>query len=215
MVNTMLPIKKFDDKHYLVMITKKGIIKKTSLQSFSRPRQTGIIAINLLPNDELVQVRLTPGNLNLIASTKKGLSVKFNEKKVRAIGRAAKGVRAVKLNKGDEVVSLEVALDQGTLLTITENGYGKRSPIKDYRLVNRGSKGVINIKTSERNGKVIGTKTVLDNDEIMIITANGVVIRVPVSNISVIGRNTQGVRVIRLRPGDKVKSIARVIKNHD
>ncbi|MCG2719553.1 MAG: DNA gyrase subunit A, partial [Nanoarchaeota archaeon] len=169
-INTMIPLKEFHKKHYLIMVTKKGLIKKTELESYSNPRKGGIIAIKLMPKDELVQVRLTPGHLKFVVGSKKGQAVRFDEKDVRAMGRNAAGVRAIKLGKDDQVIGLEVAVETATLLTVTENGYGKRSPIPDYRLTKRGGKGVINIKTTTRNGHVVGIKTVMDHDEIILIT---------------------------------------------
>jgi len=216
-INAVLPIIEFKKELFLLFSTEKGILKKTSLEEYSRPRQGGITAINLREDDELVQVRLTPGNLEMVLATKKGLAVRFNETDVSTVGRTAIGVIGVRLEKDDEVIGLEVALKTGTLLTVTENGYGKRSKIDEYRLIRRGGKGVINMQTSERNGNVVGIKTVKDNDEIMLITKNGVIIRVPVSDVSVIGRNTQGVRIMKLDENDKIKTVARVIaeNNHN
>ncbi len=211
-INTILPIKEFDDKHYLIMITKKGVFKKIKLDEFSRPRTTGIIAINLSENDELVQVRLTPGNLTLIIGTKNGNAVRFNETNIRSMGRNASGLRGIKLNN-DEVVGMEVSIDEGYLLTVTEKGYGKRTSIPEYRLTNRGGSGVININVTDKTGKVVGIKTVKDGDEILLLSEKGIAIRVPVNEISVIGRNTQGVRVMRLDDGDKVSLITRIVKN--
>ncbi len=207
----MIPIKHFDDKHFLIMITKKGLLKKTSLDAYSRPRNGGIIAIGLRDNDELVNVRLTPGVLKFVIATKKGVAVKFDEKDVRPMGRGATGVKGITLEKGDEVIGLEVAMEIGDLLTVTENGYGKRTPITEYRLIRRGGKGVINIQTTERNGNVVGIKTVMEKDEIMCISEKGVIIRMPVTDISKIGRNTQGVRIMKMREGDRVTTLARVV----
>lgn len=210
-IKAMIPIKHFDEKHFLMMITKKGLLKKTSLEEYSNPRKTGIIAINLRDGDELVQVRLTPGVLKFIIGTAQGMAVKFDEKDVRPMGRNATGVRGVRLDKDDYVIGLEVALEIGDLLTITERGFGKRTKIPDYRLTRRGSKGVINIKTNERNGPVAGIKTVMEMDEVLVISEKGVVIRIPASDVSEIGRNTQGVRIMKLKENDSVKAIARVI----
>ncbi|MBU4502146.1 MAG: DNA gyrase subunit A, partial [Nanoarchaeota archaeon] len=211
-VTALVPIQKFDENHFLLMATKKGLVKKTALSEFSRPRRGGIAAIKLKEGDELVKVLLTPGTLNIIVATKKGMAVKFNEKDVSAIGRTGMGVKGIKLkNRGDEVVGMEVALDAGTLLTVTENGFGKRTDMDEYTLIRRGGSGVINIKTTERNGDVVGVKTVQDSDEILIITKLGQMIRVNVKDISKIGRATQGVRVMRLDSGDKVTTIARVV----
>lgn len=210
-INAMIPIKHFNEKHYLIMITKHGTIKKTELEAYANPRKTGIIAINLNDKDELVQVRLTPGVLKFIIGTANGMAVKFDEKDVRPVGRNAMGVRGIRLEKDDYVIGLEVALEIGDLLTVTENGFGKRTKIADYRLTRRGSKGVINIKTTDRNGKVAGIKTVMEKDEVLIISDKGVVIRVNMMDVSEIGRNTQGVTIMKLKENDKVTTLARVI----
>ncbi len=214
-INAMIPIKKFEESHYLIMITKKGIVKKTELNAYTNPRKGGIIAVNLKDDDELVRVRLTPGKLKFVIGTANGNAVKFDEADVRPMGRNATGVIGVRLEKDDYVVGLEVALEIGSLLTVTENGFGKRSSIADYRLTRRGSKGVINIKVNERNGKVVGIKTVLPKDEILIMTAQGVAIRTSAGEISEIGRNTQGVRLMKLKEGDKVSTVTRIISAKD
>lgn len=209
-ISAMIPIREFDNKHFLVAATKKGIIKKTNLEKYSRPRRGGIIAINLDNDDMLVDVVLTDGSKNLILATKKGMAVRFREKDVRSIGRSARGVKGVTLRKQDGVVGMVISEENKTLLTVTENGYGKRSKITDYRLIRRGGRGVINIKCSERNGDVIGVKVVKDSDQLMLISMAGILIRIPAKGISVIGRNTQGVRIMRLGPKDKVISAAKI-----
>ncbi|MBI4154548.1 DNA gyrase subunit A [Candidatus Woesearchaeota archaeon] len=212
-INTILPVKEFDEDHFLIMITKKGTFKKIKLNEFSRPRSTGIIAINLNEGDELVQVRLTPGNLTIILGTKNGNAVRFNETNIRPMGRNASGLRGVKLKGDDEVIGMEIALENANLLTITENGYGKRTIIPEYRLTNRGGSGVRNINVTDKTGKVVGIKTVMDDDEVLILSEKGIAIRVPVKEISSIGRNTQGVRVMKLDEKDKVSLMTRVVKN--
>jgi len=213
-INACIAIKEFLDTEFLIMATKKGLVKKTPLKDFSRPRKGGIISIKLRQNDELVTVKLTDGKRQLILGTENGLAVKFNEKQIRPLGRNSMGVRGIKLQK-DNVVGMEIAYDDLTLLTATENGYGKRTSISEYRLINRGGKGVINIKTSERNGKVIAIRTVDEHHELMFITKKGILIRTPVKDISSIGRNTQGVRLIKLKEKDKLVNVARIINNHD
>ena len=214
-LNAILPLANFNSQNYLMFVTKKGLLKKTSLEEYSRPRHGGIRAINIRDNDELVSVRLTPGNLEFILASKNGQAVKFNENDVRQMGRNAIGVRGIKLRGDDEVVGLEVALKNATLLTVTENGFGKRTDMDDYRLIRRGGSGVINIKINERNGKVVGIKTVRDDDEVMMISKSGIVIRMPMVNVSSIGRNTQGVTLMKLREGDKVTTVARTVKNEN
>ena len=212
-INAILPISKFKEDHYLLFATKQGLLKKTPLAEYSNPRKSGIIAIKLRENDELVKVKLTAGNKNFILATKNGSAVRFSENDVAPTGRASSGVRGVKLeNLNDEVIGLEPEIEAHTLLTITEKGHGKRTPIADYRLIRRGGKGVTNIKITEKNGKVVAIKTVSDEDEIILITEKGIVIRIPIKDISTIGRNTQGVRIIRLDENDKLKAVAKVIK---
>ena len=213
-ITTTIPDKDYG-KGYLLMITKKGLIKKCRLELFSRPRSNGIRCVNLRDKDELISVIATDGYQKLIIGTKNGLGVKFDEIDVRPMGRGATGVKAVRLKANDEVVGMDVSNDNLSLLTLTENGYGKRTELNDYRLIKRGGGGVINIRTSERNGKVIGVKTVDDNDEVFLITSKGIMLRTKIKNISKIGRNTQGVRIIKLNAGDKLKSIAKVVNNGD
>ena len=210
-VTASIPVKVFDDKHYLIMTTKKGIVKKTNLNAYSKPRKGGIRAINLSEDDGLVNVVRTDGDKQIILATKKGMAVRFDEKTVRPIGRSGIGVRGVTL-RDDEVIGMVVASDDRLLLTITENGYGKRTKVSDYRLTNRGGTGVRNIICSERNGSIVSIKSVTDDGDLMLITKNGITIRIPTKYISVIGRNTQGARIMRLEENDKVVSAAKIIK---
>lgn len=211
-ITTVIPVHEFDKNHFLLMATKKGLIKKTSIMEYSRPRKGGIAAIKIREGDELVEVLLTQGTFDIIVATKKGMAVKFNEKDILPIRRTGIGVKGIRLkSKDDMVIGMEIASDSDTLLTITENGYGKRTKISEYTLIRRGGSGVINIKMSERNGNVVGIKTVKDKDEILIVTKKGQMIRVPVKYISVISRATQGVRIMKLDPGDKVTTIAKVV----
>src|SRR3989344_3707460 len=210
-VNAILPISDLSRESYIMFATKKGKVKKTPLKSFSKPRKIGIKAIKLEDKDEVVAVKLTPGNLGIIVGSKLGNAVKFNEVDVRVMGRNASGVRGIRLRDKDEVVGMEIANPEATLLTVTEKGFGKRTDMNEYRLTRRGGKGVRNIKITDKNGNVVGIKTVKDEDEAMFITQNGVVIRTTVNGISKIGRSTQGVRLIKLREGDKVKTVTRII----
>ncbi|MFT4303330.1 MAG: DNA gyrase subunit A [Candidatus Woesearchaeota archaeon] len=214
-ISAYIPISEFKDDHYLVMVTKQGIIKKTSLSAYSKPRKGGIIAINLTEGDELIDVLLTDGNKQILIATKKGMAVKFNENDVRAVGRNSIGVKGIKLKQDDCVVGAVIAGDHLSLLTITENGYGKRTSIKDYRLINRGGSGVINIITNERNGNVVSVKEVNDDHDILLISKNGIAIRIPANGISVIGRNTQGMRLMRLNGDDKVVGATKIISDKD
>lgn len=210
MVSTALPVRDFKDG-YLVMFTKDGTVKKTALTAYSNPRGKGIIAISLEDKDELIAVRRTTGNNDLIIGTRNGLSIKFNEDDVRDVGRAAKGVRGIRLRKGDEVVAAEVAEEKTAILTVAENGFGKRTKIEDYPLQGRGGKGVISIKLTEKGGKVVGLLQVREEDEVVMITGAGKLIRTTAENISIHGRNTQGVTLMNTAD-EKISSIAKVVE---
>ncbi len=209
-VTAMIPIKEFDDRHFLVMATKKGIIKKTELAQFCSAYKC-LRAITL-KDDVLVAVRLTDGQQEIIFATKHGKAIRFSEKDVRSMGRSAMGVWGIRLQEDDEVIAMDTIIRNATLLTITENGYGKRTSIEEYRKQRRGGKGIININTSMRNGSAVDILEVLDDDEIMITTSGGIVIREPVKDIRVQGRSTQGVRLMRLYEGDKVVAVAKVVE---
>jgi DNA gyrase subunit A len=210
-INSFVRVKKFEKGKYLLMATKGGIVKKTDLMAYSRPRAGGIRAITLNDNDEVVNVVLTDGNKQIMLATKKGMAVKFHEKNARSIGRTSRGVRGIKLKKDDQVIGMVLANDNKTLLSITENGFGKRSRISDYRLINRGGSGVINIQCSDRNGGVVNIKSVTDDDQVMFISKNGIIIRTACSGMSVIGRNTQGFRLMKLKPDDEVVATAKIV----
>ncbi|MBI2951129.1 DNA gyrase subunit A [bacterium] len=211
----IVPVKEFDDQHFLVQCTKQGLIKKTPLSAYSNPRKGGIIALNIVEGDALIEAALTDGTQDILISTRHGQAVRFPESEVRPVGRNAQGVKGVTLREGDEVVGMTVIRRDGTLLTVCENGFGKRSPISDYRITHRGGIGVIDIKTTERNGAVVAVKEVVDEDELMIISQKGILIRLPIRDIKVIGRNTQGVRAINLDEGDRVIDVARVIASEE
>ncbi|MBW3016594.1 DNA gyrase subunit A [Candidatus Woesearchaeota archaeon] len=208
-VTAFSPVKQFEENKFLFMVTGDGTVKKTSLAEFSNPRKGGIIAINLAENDELKSVMLTDGNQQIIIASKNGMAVKFNEGDVRAMGRTAAGVIGIRL-RDDSVVGATIADDKLTLVTVTEKGFGKRTLISDYRLISRGGVGVINIKITDKNGCVVGIASVTEEDELMLISQSGILIRTPVKGISVIGRNTQGVRVMKLEENDKVISLAKI-----
>ena len=214
-VETAIPIHEFDDEHYLVFATRKGIIKKSVLSAYSNVRVNGIRAINLDEKDELISTRLSDGKQTIMIATADGQACRFNEEEVRPMGRVTRGVIGIRLRKGDKVVSMAIVEEEGNLLTITENGYGKRSPIQDYRKTHRGSKGVRTIITNERNGKVIWVREVVDEDEIMLTSKNGMMVRIPVKDIRIQGRNTMGVTIMRLNEGDKVVSVAKIVESDD
>ena len=209
-IAAMIRVREFSDQEHLVMATEKGIAKKTNLSEFGNPRAGGIIAIEIEEGDKLIGVKLTAGTNDVMIITRQGMSIRFNEGQLRDQGRSTVGVWGIKLDADDRVENLEVVEPNATLLVITENGYGKRTDFEEYRAQTRGGKGVITIKTTERNGKVVGAHAVRDNDAIMLITSQGQMIRMPVSDIRTIGRNTQGVRLINLDESDKLVSATTV-----
>lgn len=209
-VAAIVPVKEFKEDEFLIQTTRKGQVKKTALSAYSRPRRGGIIAMNILEDDALVEAWISDGNQEIIVATESGQAVRFHENEVRATGRGSQGVRGISLAEDDVVIGMVVADDTADLLTVCEQGYGKRTPISDYRLTRRGGKGVINIKTTERNGGVVAIKAVRDDDEVMIISHDGILIRLPIRDVSSIGRATQGVRLINLGEGDSVIDVARV-----
>ena len=210
-VMSTIPVKLFDEDRYLVFSTKKGLFKKTKLVAYSHVRQSGIIAIKLEDDDELVETAITDGTKEILLATKKGFAARFKEGDARSTGRATFGVRGIRLRKGDEVVSMAVVDSKDQLLTVTETGYGKRSLVEDYRKIRRGGKGVITIKTGGRNGDVKSVKTVAEDDELIVTSVNGMVIRMPVGGIRLQGRATMGVRLMRLKGKDRVTAVARLV----
>ena len=214
-ITAFVTVKEFSEDRYLIMATELGTVKKTVLSAYGNVRKGGIYAINLVKGDRLIEVKMTEGNNDIVIGTKNGFAIRFNEKDVRNMGRTATGVRGVRLGKGDKVVSLLVIKRQCTLLVVTHKGYGKRSDIQDYRTAHRGGKGVITVKTSDKNGKMIAMMEVVDSDELVIITTKGMVIRQAVKDLRVMGRNTQGVRVIKLKVGDTIADIAKVISEDE
>jgi len=212
-VTATLPVKEFRDDRYIVMGTKKGVIKKTELSAFSNPRQGGIIALGLESGDKLIGVQLTDGQREILLGTRQGLTIRFKEEEVRSMGRTAYGVKGITLEEGNEVIGMETITPDSTtsILTVTEGGYGKRTPVGEYRIQGRGGKGIISVKTTERNGLAVGFLQVRDDDQIMLMAAQGKVLRCKVDDIREIGRNTQGVRILDLDgEGDRVVGVARL-----
>ena len=215
-INAILPVKAFDETRYIFMATSFGTVKKTPLSEFSRPRNNGIIAIGLDEGDYLIGVELTEGKHDVMLFSDNGKAMRFSENDVRPVGRTARGVRGMKLSAGQKVISLLVAENEElTVLTATENGYGKRTPISEYTRHNRGTQGMIAIKTSERNGKVVTAKLVKPDDEIMLITSGGVLIRTRVNEVREMSRATQGVTLINLDAGEKLAGLERVVESED
>jgi DNA gyrase subunit A len=215
-ITAFVAVKEFREDQYLIMATEKGTIKKTVLSAYGNVRKGGINAINLAAGDKLIEVKMTDGKNDIVIGTSNGFAIRFNEKDVRDMGRTATGVRGVRLGKGDKAVGLLVIRsDKATVLVVTEKGFGKRSDIEDYRITKRGGKGVITVKTTDKVGKLIALMEVVDRDELVIISTQGMVIRQSVKDLRVMGRNTQGVRVIRLNEHDSIADIARVVPEDD
>jgi DNA gyrase subunit A len=215
-IASYVAVKNFEDPLNIMMVTEQGMIKKTSLTEFSNPRKTGITAMTLNKKDRVIEARKTDGRQDIVIGTREGMAIRFPESEVRVMGRAAAGVRAIRLDKGDRVIG-GVALRRNgtTILIATEQGYGKRSEIDEYRISHRGGKGIITVKTTDRTGKMVAIKEVLDRDDIVIVTDQGIVIRQHASEIRVAGRNTQGVRLIRLDEGDLISDVAVVVPEDD
>jgi len=210
-VSTIIPIQNFAEGKYLLFATKSGLIKKTSLSEYNSARKTGLLSINLKDDDELIDVRLTDGEDNVVLVTKQGMCITFDEKDVRPIGRAAQGVIGIRLDKDDSVIGMESILagSKSTLLAITENGFGKRTELDEYRVQIRGGKGVITYKITPKTGEIVGIRIVSEEDDVMLITENGTIIRINVKDRSVLGRSTQGVTLMRTNEG-KVVSIEKI-----
>ncbi|HET9063522.1 MAG TPA: DNA gyrase C-terminal beta-propeller domain-containing protein, partial [Candidatus Binatia bacterium] len=212
-VSAFLPVREFAEGRFVLFATARGIVKKTGLAEYSRPRPSGIIAINLDSEDELIAVRVTDGEQQVALSTRNGMLVRFAESEVRPMGRAAGGVKGVNLDADDRVVALDVVRPEAMLLTVSANGYGKRSLVDEYRLVHRGAKGVLTMNCTEKTGPVVGVLQVDEQvEDVMIVTSGGKLIRIPVAEIRVTGRNAQGVRLVNLaEEGDTVASVAPVV----
>jgi DNA gyrase subunit A len=214
-IHAVVPVREFTADHFMLMATDKGIVKKTPLTDFSRPRRAGIRAINLLDDERLMAVKITDGDQDVLLASSDGLAIRFHESDIRPMGRTARGVKGITLKKGQTVIGAVVLRGGETLFTITENGYGKRTPTSEYRTQRRGGRGLITIKCNERNGRVLDIKEVADNQELMVITRNGIIIRMAVEDVSTMGRNTQGVRIINLKGDDSVISTARLESEDD
>jgi len=214
-ITSFVPVKEFSENKYLVMATMEGVIKKVRMEAFKNPRKGGIISISLTKDDLLISAIMTDGKNEILLASKEGKAIRFKEKDIRDMGRGAKGVRGIRLGKKDALIAMEAVSPDGSLLTVTENGFGKRTSFKEYRLQSRGGKGIINVKITSKNGNVVGLKSVKDKDEIMLITHKGMVVRTPVKEIRMIGRATQGVRVIKLKDKDRVSSVASIVQEED
>ncbi|MFQ5443872.1 MAG: DNA gyrase C-terminal beta-propeller domain-containing protein, partial [Nitrospinales bacterium] len=211
----ILSVKKFEEGKFVIAVTQKGLVKKTALLEYSRPRIGGIIGLTINEGDRLIAAELCDDTKDIFLATKNGMSIRFEEKEVRAIGRSGRGVRGISLRKGDEVVGVEIVESGHFILTATDKGYGKRTPVEEYRRQSRGGVGVITIKTGEKIGSVVGIQQVTDNDDILMVTSSGTIVRMNVGEISVIGRNTQGVRLVRLNEESRVVSLEKFVESID
>ena len=214
-IAAMLPVREFDEQQFVVMGTRNGTIKKTELSAFSNPRAGGIIAMGVEENDSVMGVRLSDGESEVFIGTRQGMAIRFHETDVRGMGRTAYGVRGIQLREGDEVVSLEVVKPGGTLLTVTQKGYAKRTELDEYRVQSRGGIGLKNLEVTDKNGLVVGIAQVHENEELLVITQQGKILRTPASEIRTIGRATQGVRVMDLDDEDSVVSVALVEREEE
>jgi len=214
-IAAVLTVKEFVEGKNIVFATKNGVVKKTDLSAYAHPRAGGIIALTVEQGDELIAVSLTEGKQEILLSTKEGQAIRFSEDDVRTMGRTATGVIGIRLDGKDQVVSMEVLNEKATVLTVTESGYGKRTEVDEYRVQSRGGSGIITVKTTDKNGPVVGVKQVTDDDDVMLITNQGKVIRMKVKEISTMGRNTQGVRLIHLEDGEKVVAFAKLAENDE
>ena len=213
-IRSIMSVRKFDDRQ-LVMATKMGTVKKTDLSAYGNPRTAGVIAIKLDEGDDVIGAEITSGKDEIILGTNDGMAIRFDEEQARSMGRVSRGVRGIKLREGDKVVDMVIAREGASLLTICENGFGKRTDLGDYRQQGRGGLGLINIKTTDRNGKVVALKAVQDNDQLMLITAKGIIMRTGLEQIRAIGRNTQGVKIMKLDESDKIVAVERIAFSED
>ena len=211
----LVPVRAFSEDQYLLFATKNGVVKKTVLSEFGNPRSNGIRAINIEKGDELIDVQVTDGKNDIVLATRHGMSIRFHEKDVRDMGRTTTGVKGIELDKKDHVIDMVVVRRASTLLVVTERGMGKRSELDEYRIQHRGGRGIITLKRAPKTGDIVALKEVLPDDELMMITKKGIMIRVPVEGIRITGRNTQGVKVMNLTPGDLVVDVARVVKEEE
>ncbi|MCF6095088.1 DNA gyrase subunit A [Microaerobacter geothermalis] len=214
-VNAVIPVKEFDTEQYLFFATKSGIVKKTSLSEFANIRKGGLIAINLKNNDELIGIHLTDGSQEIILGTHLGMSIRFPESDVRTMGRAATGVKGITLSPNDFVIGMDIVKENSEVLIVTKKGYGKRTPISEYRVQTRGGKGIKTLNVTPKNGEIVSLTVVTEQDDLMIVTNLGMVIRLQINDISIIGRYTQGVRLIRIEEDQEVATVARIEKNDE
>jgi DNA gyrase subunit A len=209
-------VKEFNETDYIVMCTKKGLIKRTNIMLYSKPRKGGVFAIDINKGDELIQSKITNGEQDIILATNNGKSIRFNEGQIRSTGRKTKGVRGIRMSYSDDfVIGMLTVRRDGQVLVVSENGFGKRSKLEEYREQKRGGKGVFTLKANTKTGKLVSIMEVVDEDDLMIITTEGIMIRQSIENLNIIGRNTQGVKLLRLDNGAQIASVTKVIKEDE
>ena len=214
---TILPVKEFEEGKYIITATRNGTVKKTDLMAYSHPRQGGIIALTIDEDDSLIAARLTDGSMDILMASRNGKSIRFNESDARPMGRTARGVRGMMLEKNDRIIGMEVVSERtsATLVSVTETGYGKRTSLSEYRVQSRGGKGIITIKTGGRNGQVVDVKLVDNESDLMFITDRGKVLRTRVNALSIIGRNTMGVRLMVLEADERIVAVATLAEKEE
>ncbi len=214
-INAVIPVQEFDSEHFLFFATRQGVVKKTPLDDYVNIRKVGLIAISLREDDDLIGVKLTDGNQEIIMGTAQGMSIRYSEQDVRSMGRSATGVKGIQLDDDDTVIDMDVIVPDKDILIVTSKGYGKRTPVADYRIQNRGGKGIKTLNVTDKNGPIVSLKVVENDEDLMIMTASGTMIRTSMEGISTMGRNTQGVRLINTREDDTVATVTRVARNED
>ena len=214
-VNAVIPVESFEPDRFLFFATKQGVVKKTPLDDYSNIRKIGLIAINLREDDELIGVKLTDGKQEIIMGTSQGMSIRFPEQDVRPMGRSATGVRGINSDDDDFVIDMDVVVPENEVLIVTSKGYGKRTPISEYRIQTRGGKGIKTLNVTEKNGPIVGLKVVQNDEDLMIMTSSGTMIRMSMDGISTMGRNTQGVKLIHIREDDSVATVTRVARSDE
>lgn len=214
-VNAVIPVQSFEEDQYLFFATRQGIVKKTPLEDYSNIRKVGLIAISLREDDDLISVKLTDGKQEIIMGTAQGMSIRYSESDVRSMGRSATGVKGIQLDEGDIVIDMDVVVPDNDVLIVTSKGYGKRTPISEYRIQTRGGKGIKTLNVTDRNGQIVGLKVVNNEEDLMIMTSSGTLIRTSMAGISTMGRNTQGVKLINIRDDDAVATVSRVDRNEE
>ena len=215
-ISAFVSVKEFDENHHIVMCTKKGLIKRTNIMHYSKPRKGGVYAIDINEGDELIQSKITERDQDIILASNNGKSIRFNENQIKATGRKTKGVRGIRMSFDDDfVIGMLTVRREGQVLVVSSNGFGKRSDLQEYREQKRGGKGVFTLKANQKTGKLVSIMEVVDEDDLMIITSQGIMIRQSIKNINIIGRNTQGVKLIKLDEKSSIASVTKVIKEEE